>query len=74
MASRLGPGAWEPHRVTQGIVVSQHTRRRLVLDLPAELYDGLRELAATNYRDGKREAIRLLAEGIERELKPAVKR
>jgi hypothetical protein len=60
--------------VTQGIAVTTHTRRRLVLDLPADVYDGLRELATANYRDGKREAIRLLTEGVERELKPAVKR
>lgn len=44
------------------------SRRRLVIDLPPELYDGLRRLADANYRDGKREAIRLLAEGVEREL------
>jgi hypothetical protein len=45
-----------------------------VLDLPTDLYEGLRELAMANYRDGKREAIRLISEGLERELKPAVKR
>lgn len=43
-------------------------RHRLVLDLPAELYYGLRRVADTNFRDGKREAIRLLSEGVEREL------
>lgn len=53
--------------MTHELPVTLNTRRRLVLDLPTDLYDGLRELAAANYRDGKREAIRLLAEGVERE-------
>ena len=43
-------------------------RRRLVIDLPAELYDGLRRVADANYRDGKREALRILTEGVEREI------
>jgi hypothetical protein len=39
-----------------------------VLTVPPDLWDGLRELADAHYRDGKREALRLLTEGVEREL------
>ena len=41
---------------------------RIVLSLPPDVAAGLHELADANYRDGKREALRLLAEGVEREL------
>jgi len=46
------------------------TRRRwsrIVLTLPPELSAGLHELADAHYRDGKREALRLLTEAVERE-------
>lgn len=45
------------------------TRRswpRLVLTIPPDARDRLHELAQANYRDPKREALRLLLEGIER--------
>jgi hypothetical protein len=44
---------------------------RIVLTLPPDVAEGLRELADTHYRDGKREALRLLTEGVERELAAA---
>lgn len=50
--------------------VDTGTRRswpRLVLTIPPETRDRLHELARTNYRDPRREAMRLLLEGIERE-------
>jgi hypothetical protein len=40
---------------------------RLVLTLPPDKSDALDELARVNYRDRKREALRLLMDGIERE-------
>ena len=41
---------------------------RLVLTLSPDLDAGLRALAVAHYRDGKREALRILTEGVEREL------
>lgn len=49
-------------------VVDRRRWSRLVLTLPPELHADLRTLAAAHFRDGKREALRLLAEGVEREL------
>ncbi len=49
---------------------SHSTRRtwpRLVLTLPPETSDALGDLARQNYRDPKREALRILVDGIERE-------
>jgi hypothetical protein len=40
---------------------------RLVLTLPPEAGDRLAALAARNYRDPKREAVRLLLDGLARE-------
>ncbi len=40
---------------------------RLTLTLPPEASDVLRELARVHYRDPRREALRLLLDGIERE-------
>lgn len=40
---------------------------RLVLTLPPSVADDLAALAQAHYRDGKREALRILAEGVERE-------
>jgi hypothetical protein len=40
---------------------------RLVLTIPPEAMQGLRELAAGNLRDPKREALRLVLDGLERE-------
>ena len=44
---------------------------RLVLTLPPDVAADLRTLADSHYRDGKREALRLLTEGVERELAEA---
>ncbi len=53
----------------------RRTWSRIVLTLPPDLSDALGELARANYRDRKREALRLLRDGIERErpAKAAVK-
>lgn len=52
--------------------LTQDERRRrwprIVLSLPPDVAAGLRELADAHYRDGKREAVRILVEGVEREL------
>jgi hypothetical protein len=40
---------------------------RIVLTVPPEAAEALADLARHNYRDGKREALRILIEGIERE-------
>lgn len=42
---------------------------RVILTLPPEARDALHELARANYRDPKREALRLLLDAIERESK-----
>jgi len=42
---------------------------RLTLVLPPEQGDALAALARDHYRDPKREALRLLVDGIERELR-----
>jgi hypothetical protein len=48
---------------------------RLTLVVPPEARDELHEIAAENFRDPRREALRLLLEGIERERsKPKVAR
>ncbi len=45
----------------------RRTWPRLVLTLPPETSEALGELARLNYRDRKREALRILVDGIERE-------
>lgn len=46
---------------------------RLVLTLPPETSEALGELARANYRDRRREALRLLIDGIARETKSAAR-
>ena len=45
---------------------------RLVLTIPPETFVALRDLARRNYRDPKREALRLLADGLESERRQPV--
>ena len=40
---------------------------RLVLTLPSDLFEALRESARANLRDPKREALRILRDGLQRE-------
>lgn len=47
---------------------------RIVLTLPPDVADGLAEVARRNLRDQKREAIRLLRDGVEREQRKAERR
>ncbi len=46
---------------------NRRTWPRVVLTLPPAANDRLREIARANYRDPKREALRLLLDAIERE-------
>jgi hypothetical protein len=46
--------------------VTRRSWPRLVLTIPPDTRDRLHELARANYRDPRREALRLLLEGIER--------
>lgn len=53
--------------------VDRRRWQRITLTLNPRASDGLHELARRNVRDPKREALRLLTEGIERELDQAIR-
>lgn len=53
--------------VTMSPTESRRRWPRLTLVLPPEQSEALGQLARSNYRDPKREALRLLVDGIERE-------
>ena len=54
--------------------VARRSWPRVTLIIPPEVRDRLHELARANYRDPRREALRLLLDGIERETKASADR